>query len=184
MDDAYKIASQTAQEERRRAKSYYDRKVYGGELEPGQRVLVKNSTERGGPGKLRSYWEDQVYVVTGRKHPGSPVYDVKPEKGVGRSRVLHRNVLLPCDFLPMEESDREAKETQKRKETTQGRLAKKGRARDQTDSMTSYDENSSEDEEKWRIITSAPEKQKHPHVQLRLDAKEFHPYLENKKQEL
>ena len=28
-----------------------------------------------------------------------PVYEVKPETGIGRSRVLHRNMLLPCSFL-------------------------------------------------------------------------------------
>lgn len=29
-----------------------------------------------------------------------PIYEVKPEQGKGRSRVLHRNLLLPCDYLP------------------------------------------------------------------------------------
>lgn len=31
-----------------------------------------------------------------------PVYGIKPERGKGRSRVLHRNLLLPCDYLPLE----------------------------------------------------------------------------------
>ena len=31
-----------------------------------------------------------------------PVYEVKPETGNGRSRVLHRNLLLPCSYLPVE----------------------------------------------------------------------------------
>ena len=31
-----------------------------------------------------------------------PVYEVKPESGNGRTRVLHRNLLLPCSFLPVE----------------------------------------------------------------------------------
>ena len=31
-----------------------------------------------------------------------PVYEVKPETGNGRSRVLHRNLLLPCSHLPVE----------------------------------------------------------------------------------
>ena len=31
-----------------------------------------------------------------------PVYAVKPETGNGRSRVLHRNLLLPCSYLPVE----------------------------------------------------------------------------------
>ena len=30
------------------------------------------------------------------------VYEVKPETGNGRSRVLHRNMLLPCSYLPVE----------------------------------------------------------------------------------
>ena len=33
----------------------------------------------------------------------SPVYEIKPEKGDGRTRVLHRTLLLPCDYLEMEE---------------------------------------------------------------------------------
>ena len=32
----------------------------------------------------------------------SPVYEVKPENGVGRRRVIHVNLLLPCDDLPFE----------------------------------------------------------------------------------
>ncbi|RXN05991.1 Retrovirus-related Pol poly from transposon [Labeo rohita] len=31
----------------------------------------------------------------------APIYEVKPEQGKGRSRVLHRNLLLPCDHLPL-----------------------------------------------------------------------------------
>ena len=33
--------------------------------------------------------------------PDSPVYEVKPEAKDGRKRLLHRNILLPCDFLPL-----------------------------------------------------------------------------------
>ena len=29
-------------------------------------------------------------------------YFVKPEDGIGKVRVLHRNLLLPCDYLPLE----------------------------------------------------------------------------------
>ncbi|XP_046549553.1 uncharacterized protein LOC124259461 [Haliotis rubra] len=35
----------------------------------------------------------------------SPVYEVKPEDGIGRTRVLHRNMLLPCDGLPVEKTE-------------------------------------------------------------------------------
>ena len=57
--------------------------------------------ERGGPGKLRSYWELEIYAVT-QKRKDMPVYEVQPESGNGRTRVLHRNLLLPCSFLPVE----------------------------------------------------------------------------------
>ena len=33
--------------------------------------------------------------------PDNPVYEVKPERKDGRKRLLHRNLLLPCDFLPL-----------------------------------------------------------------------------------
>jgi hypothetical protein len=33
--------------------------------------------------------------------PDSPVYEVKPQAKDGRKRLLHRNLLLPCDFLPL-----------------------------------------------------------------------------------
>ena len=32
-----------------------------------------------------------------------PVYELKPETGAGRTRVLHRNLLLPCNHLPLSE---------------------------------------------------------------------------------
>lgn len=71
MDDAYKLTPATAYKESRRAKVLYDRKVYGVELYPGCRMLIC------GPGKLRSYWEDQVYIVTQRKQPENPVYELE-----------------------------------------------------------------------------------------------------------
>ena len=67
----------------------------------GDRVLVRNLTVRGAPGKLRPYWEQEIYVVI-QKRKDMPVYEVKPETGNGRSRVLHHNLLLPCSYLPVE----------------------------------------------------------------------------------
>ena len=83
-----------------KGKKQHDKKATYSTLEPGDRVLIRNLTERGGPGKLRSHWEDVIHIVVDRK-PDSPVYEVKPETGNGRHRVLHRNLLLPCDFLPL-----------------------------------------------------------------------------------
>ena len=52
-------------------------------------MLVRNLSKRGGSGKLRSYWEDTVHQFVERKGEVSPVYEVKPENSVWRSRVIH-----------------------------------------------------------------------------------------------
>lgn len=68
-------------------KSYYDQKVRGVVLKPGDRVLVQNVGERGGPGKLQSYWEDKIYVVKGQVLENL-VYVLHPEgDGQGRTRT-------------------------------------------------------------------------------------------------
>ena len=54
------------------------------------------------PGKLRSHWEDKVYLVIRRKHPDSPVYEIAPESGDGCRQIIHRNLLLPFRFLPLD----------------------------------------------------------------------------------
>jgi len=83
-----------------RGKRNYDKRVKSSALQVGDRVLVRNLTPCGGPGKLRAFWEDEIHVVIARKGEGSPVHDVRPESGQGLSRTLHRNLLLPCDQLP------------------------------------------------------------------------------------
>jgi len=52
-----------------------------------------------GKHKLADKWEAEIHVVT--KRAGDlPVYTVKPENQSGRLRTLHRDLLLPCGFLP------------------------------------------------------------------------------------
>ena len=68
----------------------------------GDRVLVKDCTPKAGPGKLRSYYEDQIYIVKSKKGE-LHVYVVCPENGKGRERVLHHNLLFPCDSLVPQE---------------------------------------------------------------------------------
>lgn len=83
-----------------RGKRNHDKRMRSSALQVGDRVLVRNLTPRGGPGKLRSFWEDKIHVVVARKGEGSPVCDGRPESSQGPSRTLQRNLLLPCDYLP------------------------------------------------------------------------------------
>ena len=100
---AYEIAERKSRKSAEKGRRNFDRKgILSTRLVEGDRVLVRNLLEKGGPGKLRSHWEKQIYVVTRRLQEGSPVYGVRPENGKGRSRVLHRNLLMQCDCLPFE----------------------------------------------------------------------------------
>lgn len=54
-----------------------------------------------------------MYVVVNPKSPAIPVYEIKPEKG-GRSHKAHRNLLLSCDNLEVENPERKEQDKRKR----------------------------------------------------------------------
>lgn len=125
MTEAYELASTKSNEGGARAKQRYDHRVRGVVLQPGDRVLVRNLSERGGPGKLRPHWEDRIHVVVQRKGDDSPVYEVKPELGTGSTRTLHRNLLLPCNYLPVDIPNDTATAQRKVKKNSQREKDKK-----------------------------------------------------------
>ena len=82
-------------------KKQRDLKVTLEPLEVGGRVLVRNLTERGGPGKIRSFWEQKIYQIKEKKDEDGLVYVVVEEGNPkSRVRILHRNQLLLCEQFP------------------------------------------------------------------------------------
>lgn len=103
MKEANQIASDRSQVSQARGKDTYDRRIPSSVLQENDCVLVRNLSERGGPGKLRAHWENEVHRVVKRLNESSPVYDIVSERDPkSRTRVLHRNLLLPCNELPIE----------------------------------------------------------------------------------
>ena len=103
MKEAYDIAAKRTQRSQQQNKENYDKKVRSTVLQEGDRVLVRNLTERGGPSKLRSFWEKEIHRVVKRLGDHSPVYQLVSERDPkSKVRTLHRNLLLPCDDLPFE----------------------------------------------------------------------------------
>ena len=92
----------------------------------GGRVLVRNLSERGGPGKLHLFWEHKIYIIKERKDDNGLVYPVVEENNSrGRLWILHRSNLLPCDEFPgfgnFTERDRPNKNHNKHQRYTQQR---------------------------------------------------------------
>ena len=142
MRQAYDIASQHIHKSASQGKRRYDTRAKSAPLKPGDRVLIKNVVPPGGPGKLQSYWQETVHKVVSQRNGSVPVYEVQPENGKGRIKVLHRNLLLPCDSLPAQ--DHAAEPAHKPSRPSRRRMAK--RVPPPNDIASSDSESSSERE--------------------------------------
>jgi len=101
MNEAFQIAQNNTSKRRDQDKKLKDTKATLTPLEVGDRVLVRNLTQRGGTGKLRSFWEEKVYLVLEQKDQVGLVYAVREEENQkGKIRVLHRNNILSCNEFP------------------------------------------------------------------------------------
>lgn len=159
MKEAYRIALQTSNKRKGKDTSRHEvKKQISTSLNVGDRVLVRNMTPRGGTGKLRSHWEENVCIVVEKPNEDGVVYKVKPERNLnGKQRTLHRNMLLPVSDildnfnwdLSDKDEDQGTKGKQKRK--------KYSVERNVPDRSHSNDETDSDDE----LITFTPNQLQH-----------------------
>ena len=94
LKEAYDIVRKNAARAAEHNKKQYDKKVKTSVLNAGDRVLVRNLSERGGPSKLRAYWEDIIHKVVHRVGENSAIYEVQPEKGKGRKKDTTSNTVI------------------------------------------------------------------------------------------
>lgn len=102
MKEALQIANAQMQKSRDYNKKYYDSKLKQVDIDIGDCVLVRN-VEKGGTGKLRSYWEQNIYKVVS-KMDHVPVYKIKSMKG-NKVKQVHRNMLMKVNSLPLHTFD-------------------------------------------------------------------------------
>uniref|UniRef100_A0A8C5PK00 Gypsy retrotransposon integrase-like protein 1 n=1 Tax=Leptobrachium leishanense TaxID=445787 RepID=A0A8C5PK00_9ANUR len=90
---AFEQARLTSGNREQRNKRNYDLKVRIQDLQPGDRVLLKNLGVAARH-KLADRWSSQVYIVC-KQLPGIPVYQIRPDGKAGPLKNWHRNHLLP-----------------------------------------------------------------------------------------
>ena len=113
MDYAYKLASEKSGKLDARNKDKHDSRLKDNTLEPGDKVLVRNVGVQG-KHKSGDKWGKYPSIVVPQPNPEIPIFKVRPENGVGRERTLHRNLLFPCNFLPVEVEPTPSPQTKKR----------------------------------------------------------------------
>ena len=101
MTQAYEIANrQSMQRKSKDVEPHNTKRLRASILLPGDRVLVRIMSERGGTGKLRSFWEGKVHIVLETYGENPVLYRVQAENDPnGRTRNLHCNMLQPYDDL-------------------------------------------------------------------------------------
>lgn len=94
------LAQKNSTAEQRHQCDQYNKRVRGHPLSLGDRVLLANKGARG-KRKLSDKWMPIIYTVVASK-PALHIYRIKDREG--NERVVHRNLLLQVDFLPLEEA--------------------------------------------------------------------------------
>ena len=95
MRQAVEIAKKNVSAGQTWNKNAYDKKIKGVQIVEGDKVLLRNR-QKGGTGKLRSFWEDSIYSVI-TVDEKIPVLTVCKEGG--KPKRIHRNNVMLCNDL-------------------------------------------------------------------------------------
>ncbi|KAL1277366.1 hypothetical protein QQF64_024039 [Cirrhinus molitorella] len=96
--EAMSLAQQNARHQQNKQAEHYNLKCKGHSLELGDRVLLANKGEKG-KRKLADRWESTVYIVVS-KNCSLNTYKIR-HPVTGRVKTVHRNLLMPVNFLPL-----------------------------------------------------------------------------------
>ena len=143
MQEAVRVAQENIRKSAEYNKKLYDGKVKAVEVLVGDLVLVKNVREKGGTGKLKSYWEEAIFKVIEKKD-GLPVYKIKNLRKAKDVRTVHRNLLMKCDELPLNVFDDE-EERKKKKKTPKRTEVKEERNETETTPAVQVEDEESDD---------------------------------------
>ena len=102
---AYEVVEACADEAAERQQRNYKTNVRAAVLAAGDRVLVKSVGVQG-KNKLGDVWEEEPHLVHSQPNKDLPVYVVKREDDMGRTRTLHSNMLLPIGHLNFHDEER------------------------------------------------------------------------------
>ena len=151
LQESYTTAAPNSKKAGERNKLRFDAKVRAAELVEGDRVLIRNVNIRG-KHKLADKWEKSIHIVV-KRFDGGPVYVVKPERGSGPHRTLHRDLLLPCGFLPVEKTPEQGPRLDKAKKMP----LRSGKRRDLQTENDKSEGNLTDEEEETYLFEGPPQ---------------------------
>ena len=98
---AYQIAKNHSEARKKKDINRHNTKVKSlNKLKPGDRVLVKNLSERGGTGKLRNPCEKKIHKIVSATGDDTGTYKIVLDHVMKlKDQIVHRNMLLNCDDL-------------------------------------------------------------------------------------
>jgi hypothetical protein len=143
LEYAHRLANDSSQTSHISNKKRYDKSIRGAVVGVGDQVLVRNIPTEEGKHKLADRWEEVPYVVLEQPDENIPVYKIKQTE-TGKTRVLHRNMLLP--FSVSQEPKRDEREV-----TTQDTTKSPVSSKPSKESQPELEDSSEEDDSYWVV---------------------------------